>query len=96
MKESSTYQAILEEGRQEGRQEGRSEGAVSEAKKVLRLQGNKLFGVADSRTNVAIQRIDDLTHLEELLERLPTATSWQELLGTSAASSRKGRRQRDS
>jgi hypothetical protein len=92
MKESSTYQAILEEGRQEGR----SEGAVAEAKKVLRLLGNKLFGVTDSRTTLAIERLDDLTQLEELLERLPTSTSWQELLGTSAGGSRKGRRRRDS
>ena len=91
MKESSTYQAILEEGRQEGR----SEGAVAEAKKVLRLQGNKVFGVADSRTTSALERIDDLTQLEELLERLPTSTSWQELLGTSAGRARKGRQRRD-
>ena len=92
MRESSTYQAILEEGRQEGRQEGRSEGAVAEARKVLRLQGNKLFGVPDSRTDTALERIDDLTQLENLLERLPAAASWQELLGIPASGSRKGRR----
>jgi predicted transposase YdaD len=92
MKESSTYQAILEEGRQEGRQEGRSEGAVAEAKKVLRLQGNKVFGALDRRTAAVIERIDDLPQLEDLLERLPAATSWQELLGPLAGSSRKGRR----
>jgi predicted transposase YdaD len=94
MKESSTYQAILEEGRQEGRQEGRSEGAVTEAKKVLRLQGNKLFGVPDSRTVAAIERIEDLAQLEDLLERLPAATSWRELLGTPAGGARKGRQRR--
>jgi predicted transposase YdaD len=36
MTESSTYQAILEEGR--------AEGAVAEAKKLLRLQGDDAFG----------------------------------------------------
>ena len=94
MKESSTYQAILEEGRQVGRQEGRSEGAVAEAKKVLRLQGNKLFGVPDSRTATAIERIEDLAQLEDLLERLPAATSWHELLDTPAGGARKGRQRR--
>ena len=45
MKESSTYQAILEEGRTEGRVEGRTEGAVAEARKLLRLMGDDAFGL---------------------------------------------------
>ncbi len=84
MKESSTYQAILEEGR--------SEGAVAEAKKVLRLQGNKVFGSPDGRTSAAIERISDLAQLEDLLERLPSAPSWQDLLGPLVVGSRKRRR----
>src|SRR5437773_7375334 len=40
MKESSTYQAILEEGRTEGR----SEGAVAEARKLLRVFGDGTLG----------------------------------------------------
>src|SRR6185312_14171973 len=43
MKESSTYQAILEEGRQEG--------AVIAMKKVLRFQGEEAFGIPDARTS---------------------------------------------
>ncbi|HTU89189.1 MAG TPA: hypothetical protein VMF69_03740 [Gemmataceae bacterium] len=97
MKESSTYQAILEEGRQEGRQkglvEGRSEGAVAEAKKVLRLWGDDSFGAPNARTATAIERINDLAQLEDLLRRVRSAASWQELLGPLAAGSRKGRRQ---
>src|SRR6266849_5488483 len=50
MKESSTYQAILEEGR--------SEGAVAEARKVLRLQGEEAFGPPDARTAAQIERLD--------------------------------------
>lgn len=88
MKESSTYQAILEEGRQEGR----GEGAVVEAKKVLRLLGGDAFGVPDARTAAAIERINDLTQLEELLRRVRSATSWQDLLGQSATSRRSKRR----
>src|SRR5260370_13617143 len=65
MKESSTYQAILEEGRNEGR----SEGAVAEAKKLLRTFGEDKLGAPDARTAAAIERIDDLGRLERLCER---------------------------
>lgn len=84
MRESSTYQAILAEGR--------GEGAIAEAKKVLRLQGNKIFGTPDRRTVATLERINDLQQLENLLERLPDAESWQDLLGPLAAGSRKRRR----
>ena len=78
MKESSTYQAILEEGRVEGR----AEGAVAEAKKVLRLQGDDAFGIPEAATAAVIELIEDLTRLEDLLKRVRTAASWQELLRT--------------
>lgn len=84
MKESSTYQAILEEGRQEG--------FVAEAKKVLRLWGDDAFGAPDARMAAAIERINDLAQLEDLLRRVRSATSWQELLGLPAVGSRKRRR----
>ena len=52
--ESSTYQAILEEGR--------TEGAVAEAKKVLLVLGDDAFGPPDARTATVIERIDDLAN----------------------------------
>ena len=58
MKESSTYQAILEEGRTEGRTEGQTEGALAEAKKVLRLLGDDAFGAPDERTAATIEGLD--------------------------------------
>ncbi len=73
MRESTTYQMILEEGRVEG--------AVAEAKKVLRLQGDAAFGPPDARTAGAIERLNDLGRLEELLQRVRTATSWAEVIG---------------
>lgn len=88
MKESSTYQAILEEGREEGRQEG----AVVETKKLLRQWGEDAFGAPDARTAAAIERLNDLTRLENLLRRVHSVTSWQELFGPPVAGSRKRRR----
>lgn len=94
MKESSTYQAILEEGRQEGLVEGRSEGAVAEAKKILRIFGDGQFGPPDAQTVATLEAIDDLARLEELASRLQAAKSWQEVLGSSTGSSRKKRQRR--
>jgi predicted transposase YdaD len=92
MKESSTYQAILEEGREKGLQEGEVRGAISEAKRVLRLLGDDAFGEPDARTAAAIERLDDLRRLEDLLKRVRTAGSWQELLGPPETGRRGGRR----
>jgi hypothetical protein len=72
MKESSTYQAILEEGR--------GEGEVREARKVLRMQCEDAFGPPSARIAAALDRIHDLSRLEELCKRVRTATSWQDLL----------------
>jgi hypothetical protein len=90
MKESSTYQAILEEGRQEGRQEG----ALAEVKQLLRQWGEDAFGPPDAQTATAIERINELAQLEKLLRRVQAVTSWKELLGSPAGSSRQRRQRR--
>jgi predicted transposase YdaD len=90
MKESSTYQAILEEGRAEGM----AQGAVAEARKLLRLFGDRTLGPPDARIATIVERIDDLARLEELCDRLPTVGSWQELLRQPAGGRRGGRRPR--
>jgi predicted transposase YdaD len=96
MKESSTYQAILEEGRTEGRTEGRlegqSQGAVVEARKLLRKFAEDKLGPPDARTASAIERIDDLQRLEQLCERLKAVSSWTALLARPAPGRRNGKR----
>jgi predicted transposase YdaD len=82
MKESSTYQAIIAEGRTQGELLG--------MKKALRLQGDELFGPPDARIVRLIERLDNVQQLEELLRRVPTAQSWQELFG-SPGPRRRGR-----
>ncbi|OWK36581.1 hypothetical protein [Fimbriiglobus ruber] len=86
MKESSTYQAILEEGREEGREEG----AVIEARRLLRLFGERLFGPPDARTARVIDHLNDRAQLEELHGRVPTAAGWNELIPKTAAPRRRG------
>jgi hypothetical protein len=76
MRDSLTYQAILEEGRAEGRAEGR----VDEARELLLELGTGRFGPPDARTQATLSAIGDRARLHALAARLLTASSWSELL----------------
>jgi predicted transposase YdaD len=96
MKESTTYQAILREGLEEGRKEGRKagwkEGALAEARKALLIVGERRLSAPDQRVRAALESIQDVARLEEMIGRVDDAASWQELLGHSAPRRRNGRR----
>jgi predicted transposase YdaD len=79
MKESTTYQAILAEGREEGRVEGQEAGVRAT---ILRL-GTKRYGTPSPQTERALQEIHDFERLEQLAERLLEAENWNELMGES-------------
>jgi hypothetical protein len=78
MRESTTYQAILREGRQEGQQEGRVEG---EQRMLLHL-GTKRFGQPDAHTIAAIEAIQNIDRLEAMGERIlePDLRDWDDRL----------------
>lgn len=86
MKESTTYQKVLneglQEGRQEGLQEGRQEGRQEEARRILLRQGTRRFGTPDAAIITALEAIDDIDHLEALTDRIfdPAARDWSDLL----------------
>lgn len=71
MKESDTYQAIVEEGEVKARQE------------VLLEQGQKRFGAPAEKTAMSVRAITDLGRLKRLNDRLLDVSSWQELFGSS-------------
>jgi uncharacterized protein HemY len=77
MKESATYQAIV--------QEGLAEGAVQEARKLLLRLGSKQFGSPSARMQAALTKITDLGRLETLIERLGTVESWHALMAQAKA-----------
>ena len=76
MRDSLTYQAILEEGRVEGRAEGR----VDEARELLLELGTGRFGPPDGGTHATLRAIADRAQLHALAARLLTVASWHELL----------------
>jgi predicted transposase YdaD len=96
MKESSTYQRIVAEGLAEGRTEGLAEGLAKgrteEARRVLLLLGEEQFGAPDPPTRTAIDGIENVERLEQLIKQTRRAGSWQDLLGRSAPRRRNGRR----
>ena len=84
MKESVTYQAILEEGE--------ARGEAKEARKILLLLGRDQFGEPSADVLAALDALVDVSRLEELTVRLKHAASWQELLDVPRPRRRSGRR----
>ncbi len=70
MKESVTYQAIVEEGKVEARQE------------VLLQLGRRQFGMPDPAADIALRGITDPDRLTRLIDALLAVSSWDELLAT--------------
>jgi predicted transposase YdaD len=76
MKESTTYQAILEEGEAKGKLEGKLEGERT----ILLHLASKKFGPPSKRTTRAIEAITSHERLSTLAERVSFVSSWSELL----------------
>lgn len=71
MKESTTYQAILEEG------------GANELRKVLLLLGDQRFGPPGESIRATIEETTDLPRLERWTAHLLKAANWDELLAVS-------------
>lgn len=87
MRESTAYQAILDEGRAEGEIKGRAEGEIKgraeEARRLLLRLGRKRWGDPDPAIEATVRAITDVERLELLAERISEVASWQELLRTT-------------
>jgi len=81
MRESSTIQAFIEEGRRKGLQEGLEEGEAREARRIILRLGRIRFGEAGDAVLSRLEAISDLEQLELLGDRLLIVSSWDQLLG---------------
>ncbi len=72
MRESVTFQAILEEGEQTGR--------IKELHRMILRQGRRRFGEANETMRLQIEAMRDIERLEDLTERLLIVSSWDELM----------------
>ncbi len=77
MRGSTTYQAVLKEGRDEG--------WIAGEQRMLLRQGTKRFGEPDAATVAAIEAIKDIDRLEALGDRIVNMgiQTWDELLRSS-------------
>lgn len=84
MKDSTTYRAILAEGKAEGKAEGRvegkAEGRAEEARSLLLRLGAKRLGKPDETVQAHLATVADVDELERLIERLLEVENWAELL----------------
>jgi hypothetical protein len=76
MKESVTYQAILEEGEAMGEAKGKA----AEARKMLLLLGRDRFGEPPAKIVALLDAVTELDRLEALMLRLLHVKTWEELL----------------
>ncbi len=72
MEESTTYQAILEEGLTQGLSQG--------LRAALQRLGTKKFGVPNGAILAELQLISDATRLERLTEGVLDTENWEDLL----------------
>lgn len=72
MRESSTFQAILEEKREEGE--------INGTRKSIQRIGAKRFGQPSTDVTAQLEAIETLLELEALEDRLLATESWDELL----------------
>jgi predicted transposase YdaD len=72
MKESVTYQAILEEGREKG------------LRRAVLLQASQRFGPPDDADRGRLEAVTGEARLEALAARVLTAESWDDLLSQTA------------
>jgi predicted transposase YdaD len=76
LRESSTYQAILEEGRAEGRVEG--------LRSLLLELGTQRFGQPSAAVETELTALHDAAAIARIGQRLLGATSWDDLLSPEA------------
>jgi hypothetical protein len=70
MRESDTFLAILDEGRE------------IEARRLIRLLARRALGEPDEATVTRLEGITDIDRLERIFDRAGEASSWQDLLDT--------------
>ena len=74
MRESSTYQAILNEGEAIGEARGRAigqgTGRIEEARKTILTLGRKHFGELPPQMQASLDALTDVDTLDKIIERI--------------------------
>ena len=94
LRDSTTYQLILEEGmvigkahgkaegKAEGKVEGKVEGKAEGARQTLLRVGRRRFGSPTAAEEETLNAINDMERLDRMGEQVLDVGTWQELLST--------------
>lgn len=90
LRDSSTYQVIVEEGMAkglakglaEGKAEGKADGKAEGLRTMLLQIGERRLGVLAPAVQKSLYAIDDIARLHRMGERVLDVATWQELLDT--------------
>lgn len=80
MKESITYQMIIEEGIGQGIEKGIEQGRVAEAKAILLKLASRRFGPPPADVAARLEGVSDLRFVENLIYHTDLVSGWMELL----------------
>ncbi|MFN8526949.1 MAG: hypothetical protein U0821_27910 [Chloroflexota bacterium] len=84
MRDSLTYQAVLEEGRVEGRLEGRAEARTQEARQFVLRLGTHRFGSPSPSIQAKLDTLTDTELLERIGVAILSAPSWDAAVSAGA------------
>jgi hypothetical protein len=62
--------------------DGKLEGRAEQARKIILRLGSKWLGAADTSATAQLDAIADVDRLERMLDRLDSASSWEDVLAT--------------
>ena len=86
MKESTTYQYLIEEGMKEGMEKGKEigekKGVLEGVRRTILLLGEVRFGKPSPAILKRLRTMDDVDRLDRISKKLMEAASWKELLET--------------
>ncbi|MBC8142429.1 MAG: hypothetical protein H7Y38_13425 [Armatimonadetes bacterium] len=83
MRESSTFQAILREGREEGLKQGLEQGLEQGLRQSVLRIGTKRFGTPGKKIVARLDAVTALAELEALEDQLLAVETWDELLASA-------------
>lgn len=79
---STTYQNVILKGKAEGIAEGKVKGKAEGTLELIERLGLRMIGKAKQKQLAKLRAIRDAEHLMRIADRLPDATSWDDLLAT--------------
>ncbi len=84
IEESSVYQDIFAKGEAKGEARGKASGRAEGLREALLRVARRKLGEPDEVVRRKVESIEEIDQLDSLLDRIPDALSWDDLLNPPA------------